>query len=521
MKIEIHHNGELAFEKELGEGSYTIGRATECEIRLKSSKISKKHATLVIKGKQAALVDLGSANGIFVNGVMVKKQRIEIGDDIDIAGFKLTIVTGRPARRGGGAAQMGGFDGNAALAMGLPESEPEPTPQQRVLTLVDEKVLMPFYEMLKRFDWRWVLASILVGSLVLSTLLSVIPIVRWGKAVTRKEALARAHSVLAQAVRENYRILSKSNDFTRLTVETMEAEAGILAAYVIDPKTNGILAPAKYFNKSVTDVYTLVALKKVLEGKEEQISVEKSDDVYVVAQPVYLYSQEANERILQVTVLGIFQLNSGITSTFEPLVEAALFSVLMSLLAFFLIYKMVTHPLGQMQEQLDAALKGEGGSIDAGVKFPEMEALAQVMNFSLSRAKGGISSMAGKIAVTEESGSDDLYFAAVQNFEKGSSDGLLLLDSDNKVKFVGKILEDLIGMRNQYAQGQNVSDACRDQSFAGTVIDLANSVVRSLGEVQSAQLDINGISRTIVGVGQKNENGDIRFILVTVKMAAG
>jgi hypothetical protein len=76
-------------------------------------------------------------------------------------------------------------------------------------------------------------------------------------------------------------------------------------------------------------------------------------------------------------------------------------------------------------------------------------------------------------------------------------------------------------MRNQYAQGQNVSDACRDQSFAGTVIDLADNVVRSLGEVQSAQLDINGISRTMVGVGHKNLVGEIRFVMVTIKMATG
>ena len=40
-----------------------------------------------------------------------------------------------------------------------------------------------------------------------------------------------------------------------------------------------------------------------------------------------------------------------------------------------------------------------------------------------------------------------------------------------------KILEDLIGMRNQYAQGQNIGDACRDPSFAGTCIDLTDNVM--------------------------------------------
>ena len=72
MRIEILHNGEVVFEKDLAEGSYTIGRASECEIRLKAGGISKKHASLVIKGNRAAIIDLGSANGVFINGVMVK-----------------------------------------------------------------------------------------------------------------------------------------------------------------------------------------------------------------------------------------------------------------------------------------------------------------------------------------------------------------------------------------------------------------------------------------------------------------
>lgn len=521
MKIEIVHNGEVVFEKDLEEGAYTIGRSEECEIRIKSARISKRHAQLVIKGTRAAILDLGSSNGVFINGVMIKKQRIERGDDVDIAGFRLHVLPpGAPSSRA--RAMSGGFDGNAALSQN-PDEAPlaEVTPQQKLLTLVDEKVLNPFYGLIERFDWRWVLGSILVGSLVLSTLLSVIPIIRWGRQVTRQEALARAHSILAQAVRENYRILSKSGDFTRLTVENMEVEKGVLSAYVIDPKTNGILAPAKYFNKTVTDVYSQLALKKVMEGKEEQISIEKTDDVYVVAQPVYLYSQEQGDRVLQVIVLSVFQLNTGITSTFQPMVEAALFSVLMSLLAFFLIFKMFTYPIGKLQEQLDSALKGETSMISTEVKFPELQNLATVMNFAVSRAKSGGGGVAAVQVAGDTDQEDDSYIKTVTEFERGTSDGILLLDVDKKVKFVGKILEDLIGLRNQYAQGQNVSDACRDQSFAGTAIDLAESVVRSLGETQTAQLDINGIARTMVAVAHQNSVGEIRFVLLTVKMATG
>jgi len=59
LRLEVLHNGEVVQEKELGEGSFKIGRASECDIQLRSANISKQHALLVIKGNRAAIVDIG------------------------------------------------------------------------------------------------------------------------------------------------------------------------------------------------------------------------------------------------------------------------------------------------------------------------------------------------------------------------------------------------------------------------------------------------------------------------------
>jgi hypothetical protein len=94
------------------------------------------------------------------------------------------------------------------------------------------------------------------------------------------------------------------------------------------------------------------------------------------------------------------------------------------------------------------------------------------------------------------------------------------LDKEKKVKFVGHVLEELIGMRSEYSKGQNISDCCRDAGFAGTAIDLSERVVGSLGETQNAVLDINGTNRPMVAVGHRSQNGEIRFILLTVRMTS-
>jgi len=538
VKIEILQNGEVVETKELGEGSWKVGRASECDIRLKSTQVSKQHAMLVIKGNKAAIVDVGSSNGVFVNGILVRKQRIDLGDEVSICEFQLrlaratpkaaTPLRGRPSPAASNPSF--GLEGNAALDMGFEPTAPPSVeapaalaPQEKFLQLMDQKVLFPYYELLKTMDWRWMLSSILLVSLISSVLLSIVPIVRIGKKINAKESLTRAHTILGQTVRENYRILSKSNDFTRLTVEACESEPGILACYIVDPKTKGVLAPASLFNKSVTEVDANRAMDAVIAGKEEFVSRQKTDDesVHLVAQPIYVTAPDSNERLLSAIVVASFEITDSITSTYEPMVEAALFAVLLALGAYFFIYKMVTHPVNQMQEQLDAALKGENISIQCESRFTELENLAQSINFSVSRLRQAGGGNVSAVDANDPEIEDKSYIQAVQQLDFVTSDAIVLLDKEKKVKYVGKALEDMIGMRSQYAQGQNISDACKDPAFAGTSIELSDRVLSTLGEPQSAQLDINGISRQIGAVGQKSSSGEIRFVLVVVKMGGG
>ncbi len=531
MRIEISQNGTVVETRDLSEGSYKIGRAPGCEIRLRSPQISKQHAMLVIKGDKAAIVDIGSSNGVFVNGVLVRKQRVEPGDDITIVDFKIKIAP--PVRQGSRAAEGNNagfaldFGGSAAPDLNVfqqPEEVAQPIPdksaQERLLEIMDQKVLLPYYSLVKSVDWRWILASILLFSLVASVTLSVIPIVRWGKKITSKEAVDRAHTVVAQTVRENYRILAKSGDYTGLTVEAAESEPGMLGVYIIDAKTRQIIAPAKYYNKSLTDDWSLAAVEKIIKGgdKLDRAQIERDDGVFVLVQPIRLAPSDTSHSNVAAIVLANFEVSSEITTTFEPLVEASLFAVLMSLIAFFFIYKMVTYPIQQINEQLDTALKGENVQITCEAQFPELDSLATQINFALGRLKkdqGGGGNLANSEAGEEEEAD---YVRAIREMDEGTSDGIILLDRDKRIKFVGAILGEVVGLRQQYAEGQNIGDACKDAGLAGTCIDLAESVLGSLGSTQTATLDINGISRNMVAVARKMRNGDIRFILIIVKL---
>lgn len=68
----------------------TIGRLSECEIALDDANVSRRHAQLRRDGELLYLIDLGSTNGTFVNGVPIRHHRLSDGDVIKIGMTSLT-----------------------------------------------------------------------------------------------------------------------------------------------------------------------------------------------------------------------------------------------------------------------------------------------------------------------------------------------------------------------------------------------------------------------------------------------
>jgi diguanylate cyclase (GGDEF)-like protein len=59
-----------------------IGRGQKAQIRLFDDGISREHAQIVIEGHQIILLDLGSTNGTYCNGLKVDKKELADGDKI-------------------------------------------------------------------------------------------------------------------------------------------------------------------------------------------------------------------------------------------------------------------------------------------------------------------------------------------------------------------------------------------------------------------------------------------------------
>lgn len=80
-------NSQIADQFSFDHGSYVIGRLDECDIVLPSSSVSRNHARIFIENDRCFIEDLGSANGVIVDGQRVIQRRdlgtasqIRVGD---------------------------------------------------------------------------------------------------------------------------------------------------------------------------------------------------------------------------------------------------------------------------------------------------------------------------------------------------------------------------------------------------------------------------------------------------------
>ena len=82
-------------EFDLAEPVVTIGRDASNHIRLHDTEVSRRHAELRRTDRGLHVVDLGSANGIFVNNQKIQEIELNAGDNLAIGQTVLVYSTGR------------------------------------------------------------------------------------------------------------------------------------------------------------------------------------------------------------------------------------------------------------------------------------------------------------------------------------------------------------------------------------------------------------------------------------------
>jgi pSer/pThr/pTyr-binding forkhead associated (FHA) protein len=77
----------------LAGGAFTVGRTSACELTLSDPLVSRKHAQFVVSGADLTVEDLGSRNGVVVNGTLADgPTAVFHGDRVLIGAHELLVL---------------------------------------------------------------------------------------------------------------------------------------------------------------------------------------------------------------------------------------------------------------------------------------------------------------------------------------------------------------------------------------------------------------------------------------------
>src|SRR5205807_3617533 len=69
-----------------------VGRDMECDIRIDSRKISRRHCCIAQVSDYLVIRDLGSTNGVRINGVRVFEGKLNAGDEVTIGNNRYEVA---------------------------------------------------------------------------------------------------------------------------------------------------------------------------------------------------------------------------------------------------------------------------------------------------------------------------------------------------------------------------------------------------------------------------------------------
>ena len=68
-----------------------MGRGTEADLRINDPGVSRQHVEFLVNGVDLEVVDLGSTNGMLVNGSKVPRAVLRDGTEVKIGRTTMTV----------------------------------------------------------------------------------------------------------------------------------------------------------------------------------------------------------------------------------------------------------------------------------------------------------------------------------------------------------------------------------------------------------------------------------------------
>lgn len=502
LTIVAGHGRGTSFAIRL-DGEVHMGRQQGNDIVLSSGSVSKRHCSVRVKKNEVILRDEGSANGTFVNGVLVKERVLRPGDRVSVGEYTLELRH----------VLHGGIE-SAPPAMKFANGRviPFPKPQDRAFQetphvayvpddLVGkakwhlEKYAMPFfYSLYLRYDWKVLSGTILAIFAASAVALSTWPLVQENRKHVLSETIRRAQFMARTLVDRNALALSEGME-TRTDLGRIPKEDGVRVAALVD--LNGrIIAPHAKMNQQFAGgeeaQYLARRLADYRNGYERASLAHLGDNVVVSVEPVKIFVPQSARNM--VVALAIVSIDASLTipglgEVGVAFSESLAIAAILGILCGFILLRLSMKPLEVLNEDVDKALKGELRTVTRELKHEELEPLFDVVDAALQRIDLGGEKRPDEESVLRTAAEDAV--SAVRAVAETSRDAIVVLDSEKRVIYANSVFEEISGIRTDAAMGQELNAVARDQAFGALAIEIVD---RARNGTATDDFDFSGVS---------------------------
>lgn len=489
----------------LNEGENTLGRAPDCTHPLAIEGVSKKHMRVTVNGATAFVEDMGSSNGTFVNGKLIKKTTVTNGDKIALPNVifhvvhvveKKVVVKKKVTKAKEGAE-------NQNQAAETLDMEPVPAdPIGKLRHTFKHKFMGFLYSFNEEYEWRGMFAVILGLFIAVNITLTIFPVMKESKNILLYELAKRGVHYTDDIARLNAKSLERK-DLDKLETNFLDNEDGITSYELFDMEGR-IVRPIGKLNQYISDTFSVKARNDIAKAKHKGSFIIKEflDDGEVgIAKPIVAYNVRTGiEEAVGIIAIRFAprSLTLEAANNLKAYMESLTTSGLVAILFFGIIYYLTIRPIDEMKMQIELALRGKIKEVNPKSSMSELTPLKNSVNSLIQRVRELQNDGTMSSNNVEEDGP---YINHMKEFMLGAQGPVLLLNSEKIIQALNQECEDLLGIRANASTGTSLLDSARDQGFAATVIDLCDKSATNGGcnqkehyELQGADHEVNVVS---------------------------
>lgn len=491
LALKILTGQQMGKVIQLREGTSVLGRSPECDIIIANTNVSKKHASIEKKGELIILKDLKSTNGCFINGVKVQESKVHVGDKLSFHDTVAEVIENKEA---GGALAL--FKNKNELALSSESA------QELALHIDDSDIIQPYdppvevfkkktnyyfentvlpgiYKMTEYMDFQWVVGFFFILVVVISTSLSVIPLLKILRESIEESSLRNVQNIVHEIVNQNKDPLLKRL-YSAIDLDTTMQKQGVIQAYITDIRGE-IIAPARFAGRTPS-IPNFHRGRKIADNKTF-IEFISSKNILAV-EAFKFYDPKKSIETTQYYAMVLYDVDTRMMDfnrTLSLFVQTLAVSLIVALILYFFVSRLISYPLRVLNRQIDQYLRNGIQQLETNLKFPILVKLYSNLNSALNRQTGN--------------SKEDDFYERDRNYEMQNIVELIgyaavaIRASDETIAAYNAGFEEKTGLINVH--GTSIF-SITDQSLKLSLRDLLDRIKNEPDKIISNELEFSG-----------------------------